>query len=76
MLKKLLEQEKFNYNLAGSDYLVGKSSLVSTASMRDETNSYLEISFGQGEPLWEEICHGNSEPFIDKLLEIEPENIN
>jgi hypothetical protein len=25
----------------------------------------------QGEPLWEELCQGNSEPFIDKLLEIE-----
>jgi methionine synthase I (cobalamin-dependent) len=73
ILKKLLDQESVNFNQPPvADYLVGKNSLTSIASINNQAGIW-RFQLRPGEPLWEELCGGNSEPLIDKLLEIEPE---
>jgi 5-methyltetrahydrofolate--homocysteine methyltransferase len=72
LLKALLDHEKFDlFQPSIDDYLVGKSSVANMTSICDQAAVW-RFRLRQGEPLWDEICHGNSEPMIDQLLEIDP----
>ncbi|HBE79540.1 MAG TPA: hypothetical protein DDW65_17445 [Firmicutes bacterium] len=73
LLRKLLDYEDFSYQPPQApDYLVGKSSVTNIATVGDH-KAVWRVSFGPGEPLWEDIRKGNLEPFTDQLLEIDPD---
>jgi 5-methyltetrahydrofolate--homocysteine methyltransferase len=73
LLRELLDHADKSYLPPQTDeYVVGKSSMTNTVAI-DNPQDIWYFTPGPEEPLWQEIGRGNPEPFIDQLLEIDPE---
>jgi Methionine synthase I (cobalamin-dependent), methyltransferase domain len=68
LLKKQLDQTKIDYKpINPVDYLVGKNSIISAVEFENQKIWSLKLT--ANEPLWQEFCKGNPDPFIDQLIE-------